>query len=295
MSFLIRTGITLLICAWALHSPALGSEPLKVHVSILPQKYFVERIAEDLASVSVLVTPGNSPATYSPTPAQIKALTAADIYFRIGVPFENGFINKLPDIAPRTRVVETRDGIPLRDMEGHIHDFAPGGHASHGMGKDPHIWMSPRLVRKQAATMARILEEHLPAHAGQIQKNYAAFARDLDELDDSLSRILAPLKGRNLFVFHPAFGYFTDAYSLRQIPVETMGKSPRGKELAEIIRLARQENVRIIFVQPQFDRNTAETIATAIQGAVVSIDPLAEDYLNNMTLLAETIAAALAP
>jgi len=96
-------------------------------------------------------------------------------------------------------------------------------------------------------------------------------------------------------VFHPAFGYFADAYGLQQIPVETMGRSPKGKELSAIIKLAKQENARIIFVQPQFDRQAAQKIADAVNGAVVSINPLAYDYLDNMEQMANTIADALNP
>ncbi len=293
-----------------------AEEKLQVFVSIVPQKFFVEQITGDLAEVDVLVTPGKSPATYSPIPAQIKKLANADIYFRIGVPFENGFMHKVTSIAPDTRVVDTRKGIVLRKMEAHTHNNdhhgedgnAHGSDADHDLqeeaeedhgpedtaaGRDPHIWMSPMLVKQQAATMADALGELAPAHAARFQKNYELFTRNLDQLHDRLKALLASLKGQNLFVFHPAFGYFADAYGLKQVPVETMGRSPKGKELSAIIKLAKQENVRVIFVQPQFDQQAALKIARAINGAVVSINPLAYDYMNNMEQMANKVADAL--
>ncbi len=311
-----------------------AEEKLQVFVSIVPQKYFVEQITGDLAEVDVLVTPGKSPATYSPTPVQIKKLANADIYFRIGVAFENGFMHKIISIAPDTRVVDTRKGIVMREMEAHIHDDnhheahsqnphktndqdhhgeegqAHGadadpdhqgearegyGHGETAAGRDPHIWMSPMLVKQQAATMTKALGELAPAHAARFRENYALFARNLDQLHERLKILLAPLAGQNFFVFHPAFGYFADAYGLHQIPVETMGRSPKGKELSAFIKLARQEKVRVIFVQPQFDQQAARKIARAVNGAVVSINPLAYDYLENMAHIADTIADALAP
>ncbi len=311
-----------------------AEEKLQVFVSIVPQKFFVEQIAGDLAEVDVLVTPGKSPATYSPTPAQIKKLANADIYFRIGVAFENGFMHKITSIAPDTRVVDTRKGIMLREMESHIHD--DGHHEAHGhdkhkvhgqdhhgeeghahgadadhdhqseagedhghgdtaAGRDPHIWMSPVLVKQQAATMTDALGDLAPAHAALFRENYKLFAGNLDQLHERLKALLAPLAGQNFFVFHPAFGYLADAYGLRQIPVETMGRSPKGKELSAFIKLARQEKVRVIFVQPQFDQEAARKIARAVNGAVVSINPLAYEYLDNMKHIADTIAGALAP
>lgn len=327
MVFLTNTGLN-------------AGEKLQVFVSIIPQKYFVERIAEDLAEVAVLVTPGKSPATYSPTPAQIKTLAGADVYFRIGVPFENGFMHKIASIAPDIRVVDTRKGIVLREMEDHIHEDDPDGGQSHdhhkshddhkihadthdhgdhghaqdgksdhshhggeksgthdhadlGAGKDPHIWMSPLRVKQQAATMTDALIELAPAHGDRFRENYDALALDLDRLHEQLTKTLAPLAGQNFFVFHPAFGYLADDYGLVQIPVETMGRAPKGKELSAIIKLAKQEKARVIFVQPQFDEHAAHKIAEAIDGAVVSIDPLAYDYLENMKQMADTIAGVL--
>ncbi len=124
------------------HTPVLAQqarEKLQVFVSIVPQKYFVERIAGDLAEVSVLVTPGKSPATYSPTPDQVRKLAQAHVYFRIGVSFENGFMHKIASIAPDTRVVDTRKGILLREMEDHIHEQdLHGAHSHDPDGKAEH-------------------------------------------------------------------------------------------------------------------------------------------------------------
>lgn len=313
----MRVGFFLwaVLLVFLTNTTVLANEKVPVFVSILPQKYFVERIAGDLAEVSVLVTPGKSPATYSPTPDQVRKLSGSRVYFRIGVSFENGFMHKIASIAPDTRVVDTRKGILLRDMEDHIHKQDPhdvhghvhdgksdhdrdgqdGGHADMGAGKDPHIWMSPMRVKQQAATMADALVTLAPEHESRFRDNYDAFARDLDRLHERLKTILAPLAGQNLFVFHPAFGYLADDYGLIQVPVETMGRTPKGKELSAIIRLAKEEKARVIFVQPQFDQQAARKIAGAINGAVVSINPLAPDYLENMVRMADTIADALKP
>ncbi|MEX1301518.1 MAG: zinc ABC transporter substrate-binding protein [Desulfotignum sp.] len=299
------------LALWLIMLPGFwlsAQETLKIHVSVMPQKYFVEQIARDLAEVDVLVTPGKSPATYSPTPDQIRKLARADVYFRIGVPFENGFLHKIPAIAPDIRVVDTRKGIRLRDMEAHIHE--QNGHLHEpelprpgekvpdsdqdDAGKDPHTWMNPLLVKQQAKTITETLSELAPEHKDQFQENFLRFSRDLDQLYARLQTLLSPLAGENLFVFHPAFGYFADVFGLKQIPVETMGRSPKGKELSAIIKLARRENARVIFVQPQFDAHAAWKIAQAVNGAVVSIDPLAYDYLDNMTQMADAIADALA-
>ncbi len=287
---------------WLLFPDARAGSLVNVQVSILPQKYFVERIGKERVNVDVLVKPGKSPEIYSPSPDQIKKLMSADVYFRIGIDFENGIIPKLGS-ASGLKIVDTREGITLRDMEEHHHD--KDGHSSHDSdhekekketghtGKDPHIWVDPENVKIQAGTIKKTLSALDPAGADVYRANYDQFIKDLDDLDLRLKAALKNLKDENLFVFHPAFGYFTDRYGLNQIAVETMGKAPKGKELTHIIKLAKKEKVRVIFVQPQFDQSTAQKIASAINGVVLSIDPLMYDYIAGMENMAKTIADAL--
>ena len=278
---------------------SFSKHPLNIFVSILPQKYFVERIAGKNAVVEVLVKPGKSPAIYSPSPDQIKKLVSSDIYFRIGVPFENGFLHKVKSIADSILVIDTRKGITLREMRafGHAGNEIKENHNLKGnndnIGKDPHIWMSPVMVKIQAQTIFETLISIEPENKNYYEKNYHLFIKDLDQLNETLASALKNLKGENIFVFHPAFGYFTDAYGLKQVAVEIMGKAPKGKQLSAIIKLAKKEKTRILFVQPQFDQHAAQKIASAIKGTVVSIDPLAYDYLSNMEKTANIISKQL--
>ena len=300
-------ALAVMVLFYLLPLSVSAKTPVNVQVSILPQKYCVERIGKDRVNVDVLVKPGKSPEIYSPSPNQIKTLVSADIYFRIGIDFETGLMDKIESVAG-LKIVDTREGIVLRDMEAHPHEGedhdagrAQGHDAEHPedkeghahTGKDPHIWMSPKNVKIQAHTIFQALAGMDPEGPEAYQANYDDFIRDLEALDLHLKKVLKPLQGENLFVFHPAFGYFTDRYGLTQIAVETMGKAPKGKELSNIIKLAKKEKTRVIFVQPQFDRSAAEKIASAINGVVVSIDPLAYDYPANMETMAKTIAGAL--
>ncbi len=299
MKFLMKYGaIAAAVIVYLSPANIFAKSPVNVHVSILPQKYFVERIGRDKVKVDVLVKPGKSPSTYSPTPDQIRNLTLSDVYFRIGVPFENGILNKIKSIA-NARIVDTRKGIALRTVENHHHGKAAHPHdtvhqdGTGFIGKDPHTWMNPLMVKTQAHTIFQTLSIIDQDNKDAYKTNYDAFAQELDALDSRLKTMLDPLKGQNLFVFHPSFGYFTDAYGLKQVAIETMGKAPKGKALSNIIKLAKKQKARIIFVQAQFDRNAAEKIASAINGAVVSIDPLAYDYPANMETIAQTITRAL--
>ena len=265
-----------------------NQKQLPVFVSIEPQAYFVERIGGARVSVDVLVHPGESPATYAPTPMQISKLAKAKIFFRIGVPFEDVLIKKIRSTMKHLHMIDTRKGIILRHMEGHHHH-----HHGDGGGNDPHIWLNPALVKQQAKTMLSALVEQDPEGRAEYTANYELFINDLDALDKRISHMLNPLKGGSILVFHPVFGYFTDAYGLNQIAVEIEGKAPKGRNLTMVIKKARKENNRVIFIQPGFDRTAAQKIADAINGKSVLLDPLARDYINNMESMAEEIAKTL--
>ena len=263
---------------------------INVFVSILPQKYFVERVGGDRVEVDVLVLPGQSPATYSPPPQQLTRLARAQVYFRIGVPFEKSLIPKIESAMKDLLIVDTRDGIPLRKIEGDHHHEE---HNHHEGGMDPHIWLSPVLVKMQAEIIYETLLTIDPESKDEYKGNYDSFVKDLDELHERIKTALAPIKGRMLFVFHPSFGYFADAYGLRQVAVETGGKEPSARQVVRLIEMAKKEKVEVIFVQPQFSRKSAQTVAREINGAVVPLDPLAEDYLGNLEDIAIKVEEAL--
>jgi zinc transport system substrate-binding protein len=302
----------LLACgAWLVApQPVRGNPPdapLRVFVSIPPQKYFVEQVGGSRVHVSVLLEPGQSPATYEITPRQLVALGAARVYFRIGVPFEKSVVAKIGGTLEKLRIVDMRRGITLRALtadEQHEHEHDHGHEAGHEHAADadthgepgdldPHVWMNPRLVKLQARTICDEFIRLDPDYQAAFEQRRAAFEAELDRIDAVVAAKLAPFRGREFFVYHPAYGYFADAYGLRQTAVQSGGKSPTAKQLATLIRRAKEAGVRLIFVQPQFDRSSAETIAEAIGGVVVPMDPLAEDYLANLLEMADRIETAL--
>jgi zinc transport system substrate-binding protein len=250
------------------------SRSISVFVSILPQKYFVERIAGSQAEVSVMVGPGDSPATYEPKPKQIEALSRARVYFQIGVPFEQVWMRRLRAANADMLIVDTTVGIQRRL-------------------DDPHVWTDPMLVKSMAARIRDAFVKLDPAHAEAYELNYSRFANDLDALDAEIRARLSPYAGRAFLVFHAAWSYFADAYGLRQIPIEAKGKEPGPKTLARVISEARTLGIKVVFVQPQFSRASAEMIAQQIGGHVIAVDPLAENYIENLRHVAASFANAM--
>lgn len=254
------------------------SGTLEVTVSILPQRTFVERVGGERVDVNVMVLPGESPATYEPKPAQLRALSDADAYVSIGVPFEDAWLDKIASANPEMVIVDTTRGIDRVGRE---------------ENPDPHIWLSPTLVKIQAKTICEALVALDGAHAEEYRRNLDAFLADIDALDMEIRKTLAGVEQTTFMVFHPSWGYFARDYGLEMIAVEVEGQEPSAAELANLIGKARAAEIEVIFAQPEFSTQAAETIASEIGGRVLLISPLAEDWLANMRRMVETFAQEL--
>jgi zinc transport system substrate-binding protein len=276
---LVAVGLTAALSACSgprrQEPPGASEGAISVWVSIIPQKYFVERVGGDRVDVEVMVPPGFSPATYEPRPSQIESLAGADMYVRIGVPFEDAWMSRIRASNQVMLLVDQSHGIDRID------------------GRDPHIWLSPRLVKVQVRTVCDALVELDPAHEGLYRANLEVFLADLEELDARIERELSGLKTRSFIVFHPAWAYFAADYSLEMIPVQVEGDAPSAAEMADLIRIARASGIKVIFAQPEFSTQSAETIAREIDGRVLLISPLALDWMDNLFRVADTFAEVL--
>lgn len=263
---------------------AAEDSDVSIWVSIHPQQWFAEYLLAGHGAVHVLLEPGESPATYDPSPKRLALLSGADLFFSVGVPFEQTLLNKLRDMHPELKVVDSRKGVSLRSMNDHGHDH---GH-THG-SVDPHFWLDPDAATVMAENMVQALCRLDSAGCDGYRARLGQIKDSLATIDSTVQAMLRHLKGRRVYVYHAAFGYWCDAYGLEQVPIEVGGKQPGPRKVAELITSAREDGVRVVFVQPQFSRESAETIANELGGTVTAIDPLAADYPENLLRMAQAV------
>lgn len=287
--FLKKTALFLLalVAGWHCSSVTANGKPLQVFVSIPPQAFLAERLGNSDTTVSVLAEKGQDAHTFSPSPKQAISLGKADIYFTIGIPFEKQLVGKIGGSNKTIAIIDSVAGITKRKMdEAHDREHHEAGEP------DPHVWLSPPLLKIIARNMVEGFVAADPPGEEKYRRNYLRLIEEIERLHVRVSEQLAPFKGETVFVYHPAFGYLTDTYGLIQKSIEISGKSPSARELQEVIKQARAENTRIIFVQPQFDRKTALAVAAAINGAVVPLDDLSRDLLQSIADMATKIEAS---
>jgi zinc transport system substrate-binding protein len=288
--------------AGSLGIPAAAA-PLAVFVSVPPQASLARDVGGPHVVVHCLVQASQDPHVFEPTPKQTLALARARVFFTVGIPFERPLLDKIRGHLPDLEIVDSSRGFARRPAGGDAHEHgAPSAlprsrrdadrDADHS-SLDPHIWLSPEALRIMTRNMADALARIDPAHSADFRRR-ARTARDsIDRADDRARAKLAPFRGQTVYVFHPAFGYFCDAYGLRQKAVEVDDKPPTSRLLRELILQAKKDGARAIFVQEQFDQRSARVVAEAVGGRVAVLDPLAEDVVANLERMAAAIAAGL--
>ena len=285
----MKKYIFLLVVIMAACQPKPKETTNMVSVSILPQKNFVEQLAGDLLHVNVLVPPGSSPHNYSVLPSQMKELAKSKVWLQIGLlTFEDVWNDKFAELNKGLLIVNCSEGIvPIAgsecEEEGHDHD--------HAEAFDPHAWLAPTEVKLMAKNTLNALNANFPQHSTIFEANYARFISKIDSLSVKIEQQLAPLQNRKILIFHPALAYYGRQFNLQQIPLELDGKEPSPKHMKNIVDQAREQNIRVIFIQKEFDVENALQLSREIGGEVMTIDPLDYNWEKQMLDITEKIAA----
>lgn len=266
----------------------MSNKPV-ISVSILPEQFFIERIAGDLVEVNVMVPPGASPATYEPTVSQLSQLDRSGIYMKMGyLGFELSWMEKISAVHPAMKIVDLSRGIETIVEAEQDGDHLPGH--SHG-GIDPHIWMSALNARIIARNIYNELVLLLPMEKEFLDARFRSFDSQLDSLHTTIASMLSVQAGRSFMIYHPALTYFARDYDLVQYPLESGGKSPSPAQMKMMTDLGREKKISTIFIQVQFDQRNARVLAGEIGANIVRIDPLDPDWDAQMRYIANQLAS----
>jgi zinc transport system substrate-binding protein len=263
------------------NSSGLSYDKIGVVVTVGPQEEFVKRVGGDKVNVTVMVPPGADPHTYEPLPNQMKQVQNAQIYFQVGsgIEFELTWMDKLTSMNSQMKVVNTSSGIQL------VPNTAEGEE-----GSDPHVWVSPRNAKVMVENIYQSLVQTDPGNKDYYTKNRDEYLQELDELDKNITQTLSGKNNTKIMVYHPAWAYFCRDYNLQQVAIEQAGKEPTPQNIAFLVDTARNESIKVIFVSPEFSSSNAQVIANEIGGKVVVVDPLSQNYLENMKKVAGAFA-----
>ncbi|KDE55121.1 metal ABC transporter solute-binding protein, Zn/Mn family [Methanoculleus sp. MH98A] len=257
-----------------------------VAVTIPPEQEFVERVGGDRVRVILLVPPGADPHTYEPPPGVLADVAEADMYAVVGsgIEFELAWRDKIAALNPGMLVVDCSRGV----------DQIAAGEGDHA-GTDPHIWTSPKNAKVMVENIRDGLAEVDPENAEGYRRNADAYLGELDALDAEIAGALAESGMKTVMVYHSSWAYLARDYGFVEVPIESEGKEPSPQRIEHLIKQAKEEKITVIFASPEHSTRSAEVIADAIGGTVVTVSPLAKDYLANMRHVARAFAESGEP
>lgn len=269
--------LTMISCS----SPAARQAEKSVNVSILPQKYLVDRLSDQKIQVNVVVRSGYNPETYEPTPLEIKNLESAGLYLQLCQGgFDQTWVSQLQENNSNLKVVDLSKGIALIS-EGEDH-----GDHHHVSGIDPHVWVSPSTMKQLLINTRDALVLNFPDDSATLNRNFTQLWKEVAGMDSLFASTLSSLKQKSFIVYHPVLTYVARDYGLTQLSIEASGKEPSVKSISELIQFARQSDIGLIFIQQEFDTRHAQLVAEETGARIVRINPLSYDWMNeSQTLL----------
>lgn len=280
--------------------PAEPLPPLDVVVTIPPLKGLVQPLLPMGSTLTVLMPPGRGEHGYEFKPADLAALSKADVVVFIGLGLEPNLDAVLRKTArPHRQEVGFGRVVGLEpaagdakvddhaghDHAGHDHDDH-GGHEGHAhAGPDQHLWLDPVLCADLVPVVAQAVVKSLETKTGltalqreELARTEAVHTVAVTRVDEAWRKRLAPLAGRAIVTHHDAFSRPAERYGLRVAAVVRGSHStePTPGQVAEVVRAVKKEGVRTIFIEPQFDPKAAKRIATAAGVGVGTLDPLGD-------------------
>lgn len=261
-----------LFLAFFLPSLVVAS-PLKVTVSVPPIKCIVENIGQERVAASVVVPGGTSPHSYEPKGKQTVALADTEMFVCVGESFEERLLTHLSAVNPKMVIVDLRKCVDLlySSCECHHYDI------------DPHLWLSPKQTKNIAIYVYQCLCEHDPEGIERYNENFSLFMEKIEDVNNLAENSFASIPSRSFVTAHAAFGYLCRDYNLTQLSLENNGKSATPKTLVALVERAKNDKVRVVLAQPQYNSKGAIAIANDLNAKLFFIDPYREDVLANLT------------
>ena len=254
-----------------------AGQKVKVVTTVAPLTSIAANVAGDLAEVEGVVPEGTNSHTFEPAPSVAEVLSQADLIFINGLSLEEP-TSKLAEgnLKDGARIVEL--GTQVLPESEWIYDFS----FPKEEGKpNPHLWTDPTYAKRYAELIARELSGKDPANAAAYERNYEAFATEVDEFDKAMRASFAtlPRERRKLLTYRDAYAYFARTYDwevIGAIQVENF-EDPSPKEVAALIDQVKATKVPAIFGSEVFPSPVLAQIGK--EAGVKYVDVLRDDDL----------------
>ncbi|MBC5624685.1 zinc ABC transporter substrate-binding protein [Clostridium sp. NSJ-49] len=315
LSLLIITLVALMGCSSKNTESINDSNEITIVTSFYPIYISTLNIIKDVPNVKLInMTKAQTGCLhdYQLSPEDLKTLSSADIFVVNGAGME-GFLDKVISNEKDLDIVDSSEGIKLltadgeehsHDDENHNHDEEETHADDHDHEDNPHVWVSISNNIKQVQNIADGLAKYDPDNADKYEANAKEYISKLEALKTEMHEVIDTLPNRNIITFHEAFPYFAEEFNLNIVGVVEVepGTEPSPKQLEETIEIAKNNNVKALFTEPQYAAKAATTISNETGIPLYTLDPIVtgdstsdayDDYITKMEQNLETLKEAL--
>jgi zinc transport system substrate-binding protein len=303
---------------------------LQIYTTVYPLEYFTQRMAGELVTIQSIYPPGADEHTFEPSQRDMMNIADADLFFYIGFGLE-GFVDKAKSTLKNEGVkfFSIGESVDLEQLEdtlehasdeeshdSHSDENIHEDHTSEELGHeeethhdhgdvDPHIWLDPILAKTISLAIKNELVLLLPDEAKQIEENYQTLIEDLDNLHNDFQHTFATAKHQEAIVSHSAYGYWEKRYGLKQLSISGLSSAsePSQKQLEELVKTAKMNNLRYILFEQNVSSKLGEIIQQELKADSLTLHNLAtltesdiqnkEDYFTLMKKNLEALKIAL--
>lgn len=296
-------------CTWTQTTPSMNNaidEKLSVYASFYTMYDFASKIGGDKIEIANMVPAGTEPHDWEPTATDITNLERADVFIYNGAGMEHWAQDILKSIQNKELIaVEASKGISLMEGRHEHQDEEEHADEEDEVAYDPHVWLNPANAKKEMENIKNAFVQADPDNESYYEANFDKYSTELDILDIEFKDTLAILTNKDIIVAHQAFGYLCTAYGLNQVPIEGLSadSEPDPARMVEIIKFAKEQNIKVIFFEELVSPKVAETIAKAIDAKTDVLNPIeglsdeqqrtGDDYFSVMRQNLQSLKAAL--
>ena len=261
-----------------------NNDKIGVVVSIGPQVEFVKAVGGDKVDITLMVPSNADPHTYEPLANQLSQVSNAKMYAELGTPieFEVNYMDKIKAINPNMLILNTSQGIKL----------IPNSAENESTTMDPHDYVDPKNAKIMVNNIYQGLVQIDPEDKDYFLKNRDSYLQQLDDLDKNTTKLLKGKQGTYILIYHPAFGYYAKDYNLTQVGAMINDEEPSPQRIAMMVNIAKQNNITVIYSEPQYDPKFMQSISSQIGAQVLNVNDLDEHYIRNMENIATEFSKA---
>lgn len=220
---------------------------IRITTSFYTMYDFAKKIGGDKVEVINLVPAGTEPHDWEPSTKDLIEMEKSDIFIYNGAGMEQWVDDVLESLdTEELTSVEASKGIKLlKDQDAHEHDH------EHNSENDPHVWLDPQNAKYEMNKIKKALIKVDAENKDYYEANYKRYAKECDKLDTLYKEETSKLTKKELVVAHEAFGYLCHAYGLEQMGIEGLSADdePDPKQMSEVIRFAKEHQVKTIFLK----------------------------------------------